>query len=99
MLLLRIICLQVAKAKNKDISDVVATLLDRPRHQAIVDEIREAGARIKFIQDGDVGAAINTAFDETGIDIMFGMGGAPEGVISAVALKCLGGDFQAKISA
>ncbi len=89
--------LQVAKAKNKDISDVVATLLDRPRHQAIVDEIREAGARIKFIQDGDVGAAINTAFDETGIDIMFGTGGAPEGVIAAVALKCLGGDFQAKL--
>ena len=58
----------VAKAKNRDISDVVATLLDRERHQPIVDEIRAAGARIKFIQDGDVGAAINTAFDETGID-------------------------------
>lgn len=87
----------VAKAKNKKISDVVAVLLDRPRHQHIVDEIREAGARIKFIQDGDVNAAISTAFDETGIDIMFGMGGAPEGVISAVALKCLGGDFQAKL--
>ncbi|MBD8025473.1 class II fructose-bisphosphatase [Ureibacillus sp. Re31] len=87
----------VAKAKNKDISDVVAVLLDRPRHQKIVDEIRAAGARIKFIQDGDVSAAINTAFDETGIDIMFGTGGAPEGVISAVALKCLGGDFQAKL--
>ncbi|MFP3916616.1 class II fructose-bisphosphatase [Lysinibacillus telephonicus] len=87
----------VAKAKNKEISDVVAILLDRPRHQHIVDEIREAGARIKFIQDGDVNAAISTAFDETGIDIMFGTGGAPEGVISAVALKCLGGDFQAKL--
>ncbi len=87
----------VAKAKNKNISDVVAILLDRPRHQHIVDEIREAGARIKFIQDGDVNAAISTAFDETGIDIMFGTGGAPEGVISAVALKCLGGDFQAKL--
>ena len=87
----------VAKAKNKEISDVVAVLLDRPRHQAIVDEIRAAGARIKFIQDGDVSAAINTAFDETGIDIMFGTGGAPEGVISAVALKCLGGDFQARL--
>ncbi|MEK9197420.1 class II fructose-bisphosphatase [Ureibacillus sp. 179-F W5.1 NHS] len=87
----------VAKAKNKDISDIVAVLLDRPRHQKIVDEIRAAGARIKFIQDGDVSAAINTAFDETGIDIMFGTGGAPEGVISAVALKCLGGDFQAKL--
>jgi len=87
----------VAKAKNKNISDVVAILLDRPRHQKIVDEIRAAGARIKFIQDGDVNAAISTAFDETGIDIMFGTGGAPEGVISAVALKCLGGDFQARL--
>lgn len=87
----------VAKAKNKHISDVVAIILDRPRHQKIVDEIRAAGARIKFIQDGDVNAAISTAFDTTGIDIMFGIGGAPEGVISAVALKCLGGDFQAKL--
>lgn len=87
----------VAKAKNKPISEVVATLLDRPRHQAIVDEIRAAGACIKFIQDGDVGAALNTAFDDTGVDIMFGIGGAPEGVISAVALKCLGGDFQGKL--
>ena len=87
----------VAKAKNKNISDVVAVLLDRPRHQHIVDEIRAAGARIKFIQDGDVNAAISTAFDETGIDIMFGTGGAPEGVIAAVALKCLGGDFQGRL--
>lgn len=87
----------VAKAKNKNISDVVAVLLDRPRHQHIVEEIREAGARIKFIQDGDVNAAISTAFDQTGIDIMFGIGGAPEGVIAAVALKCLGGDFQGKL--
>ncbi|MEG0258634.1 MAG: class II fructose-bisphosphatase [Lysinibacillus sp.] len=87
----------VAAAKNKDISDVVAILLDRDRHNAIIDEIREAGARIKFIQDGDVAAAINTAFDSTGVDIMFGIGGAPEGVISAVALKCLGGDFQGRL--
>lgn len=87
----------VAKAKNKDISEVVAILLDRPRHQHIVDEIRAAGACIKFIQDGDVAAAVNTAFDETGVDIMFGLGGAPEGVIAAAALKCLGGDFQGKL--
>lgn len=89
--------LAVAKAKNKPVSEVVAILLDRPRHQRIVDEIREAGACIKFIQDGDVGAALNTAFDDTGVDIMFGTGGAPEGVIAAVALKCLGGDFQGKL--
>ena len=87
----------VAEAKNKSVSDVVAILLDRPRHQHIVDEIRAAGARIKFISDGDVNAAISTAFDETGIDIMFGTGGAPEGVIAAVALKCLGGDFQGRL--
>ena len=87
----------VAAAKNKSVSDVVAIILDRPRHQHIVDEIRAAGARIKFIQDGDVSAAISTAFDETGIDIMFGTGGAPEGVIAAAALKCLGGDFQGRL--
>ncbi len=87
----------VAKAKNKNVEDVVATLLKRERHQPIVDEIRAAGARIKFINDGDVAAAINTAFDETGVDIMFGTGGAPEGVIAAVALKCLGGDFQGRL--
>lgn len=87
----------VAEAKNKNVEDVVATLLKRERHQPIVDEIRAAGARIKFINDGDVAAAINTAFDETGVDIMFGTGGAPEGVIAAVALKCLGGDFQGRL--
>ena len=87
----------VAEAKHKNIEDVVATLLNRERHQPIVDQIRAAGARIKFISDGDVAAAINTAFDETGVDILFGTGGAPEGVIAAVALKCLGGEFQGKL--
>ena len=79
----------VARAKNKDIEDVVATVLDRPRHQKIIEEIRAAGARIKLINDGDVAGAINTAFDDTGVDILFGLGGAPEGVIAAVGLKCL----------
>lgn len=87
----------VAKAKNKDIQDVVATVLDRPRHEKIIAEIREAGARIKLINDGDVAGAINTAFDHTGVDILFGIGGAPEGVLSAVALKCLGGEIQGKL--
>lgn len=87
----------VAKAKNKDIGDVVATVLDRPRHEKIIAEIREAGARIKLINDGDVAGAINTAFDYTGVDILFGIGGAPEGVLSAVALKCLGGEIQGKL--
>lgn len=88
---------QVAKAKNKNVEDVLAVVLDRPRHKELIQEIRDAGARIKLIQDGDVAAAINTAFDETGVDILFGIGGAPEGVIAAVALKCLGGEIQGKL--
>lgn len=87
----------VAKAKNKDIEDVVATILDRPRHQHIIEQIRAAGARIKLINDGDVAGAINTAFEKTGVDILFGSGGAPEGVIAAVGLKCLGGELQGKL--
>lgn len=87
----------VAKAKNKDIEDVVAVVLNRPRHEKLVEEIRESGARIKLIQDGDVAGAMNTAFDKTGVDVLFGIGGAPEGVLSAVALKCLGGEIQGKL--
>jgi len=87
----------VAKASNKNISEVVAILLDRPRHQDLIEEIRSAGARIKLISDGDVAAAINTCFDETGVDIMFGSGGAPEGVLAAAAIKCLGGDLQGRL--
>ena len=87
----------VAKAKNKDIEDVVATILDRKRHEDIIRQIRDAGARIKLINDGDVAGAINTAFDKTGVDILFGSGGAPEGVIAAVGLKCLGGELQGKL--
>lgn len=87
----------VAKAKNKDIEDVVATVLNRSRHERIIHELREAGARIKLINDGDVAGAINTAFDNTGVDILFGSGGAPEGVLAAVALKCLGGELQGKL--
>lgn len=87
----------VAKAKNKDIKDVVASVLNRDRHKELIGEIREAGARIKMINDGDVAGAINTAFDETGVDILFGIGGAPEGVIAAAALKCLGGEIQGKL--
>jgi len=87
----------VARAKNKDIEDVVATVLNRPRHEHIIQQIREAGARIKLINDGDVAGAINTAFDKTGVDILFGSGGAPEGVIAAVGLKCLGGELIGKL--
>jgi len=87
----------VAQAKGKDISDLVACVMDRERHEKIIHEIREAGARIKLISDGDVAGAINTAFEHTGVDILFGIGGAPEGVIAAVALKCLGGEFQGRL--
>jgi fructose-1,6-bisphosphatase II len=87
----------VAKAKNKEVEDVVATVLHRKRHEHIISELREAGARIKLINDGDVAGAINTAFEHTGVDILFGSGGAPEGVIAAVALKCLGGEIQGKL--
>ncbi|WP_276731959.1 class II fructose-bisphosphatase [Bacillus sp. (in: firmicutes)] len=87
----------VAKAKNKDVEDVVATILNRERHAKIISELREAGARIKLINDGDVAGAINTAFDHTGVDILFGSGGAPEGVLSAVALKALGGEIIGKL--
>ncbi|MDA7025373.1 class II fructose-bisphosphatase [Bacillus sp. CLL-7-23] len=87
----------LAKAKNKDVEDVVATVLNRPRHERIIHELREAGARIKLINDGDVAGAINTAFDHTGVDILFGSGGAPEGVLAAVALKALGGEIHGKL--
>ncbi|TCP57700.1 fructose-1,6-bisphosphatase II [Tumebacillus sp. BK434] len=87
----------VAKASDKSISEVVAILLDRPRHQELIEQIRSAGARIKLISDGDVAAAINTCFDETGVDIMFGTGGAPEGVLAAAALKCMGGEMQGRL--
>ena len=87
----------VATAKGKDLEDVVATVLNRERHAKIIEEIREAGARIKLISDGDVAAALNTAFDDTGVDILFGIGGAPEGVLAAVGLKCLGGEIQGRL--
>ncbi|GIO26836.1 class II fructose-bisphosphatase [Ornithinibacillus bavariensis] len=87
----------VAEAKNKDIEDLVVMIMDRPRHEKVIDEIRAAGARIKLFQDGDVAAAINTAFDNTGVDLFMGIGGAPEGVIAAIALKCLGGEMQGQL--
>ncbi|SDW45806.1 fructose-1,6-bisphosphatase II [Marinococcus luteus] len=87
----------VAKAKGKDIEDVVVTILDRERHAKLIQDVRDTGARIKLIPAGDVAGAINTAFDETGVDILLGSGGAPEGVIAAVGLKCLGGEMQGKL--
>lgn len=87
----------VARAQGKDIGDLVAVVLDRPRHTKLIEDIRKTGARIKLIPDGDVAAAIHTGFPDTGVDILLGSGGAPEGVLSAVALKCLGGEIQGRL--
>ncbi len=87
----------VAKALGRDVSDLVAIILERTRHEEIIRQVREAGARVKLITDGDVSAAIATAIDNTGVDILFGIGGAPEGVIAAAALKCLGGEMQGRL--
>lgn len=88
---------QVAKRLNKRVEDIVAIILDRPRHEAIIRELRCLGTRVKLISDGDVSAAIATAFERTGVDILFGTGGAPEGVLAAAALKCLGGEIQGRL--
>ncbi|WP_034428781.1 class II fructose-bisphosphatase [Caldisalinibacter kiritimatiensis] len=87
----------VAEALNKDISDLTVIVQDRPRHYEIIKRIRKAGARIKLFGEGDVAAAIATGFEDTGVDMLVGIGGAPEGVIAAAALKCMGGEFQAKL--
>ena len=88
---------QVAKAKGSTPEDVTVVLLDRPRHDQIVKEIRETGARIKFITDGDVAGAIMAARPDTGIDLLLGVGGTPEGIIAACAMKCLDGVIQGRL--
>jgi fructose-1,6-bisphosphatase II len=90
--------LKIAKALDKDITDLTVTMLDRERHNDIMKECRELGCRIQLFQDGDVAAAIATCFDHTGIDVLIGKGGAPEGVIAAAALKCLGGEMQGMLT-
>ena len=88
---------QVAKAKGSKPADVTVVLLDRPRHESIAEEIRATGARIKFITDGDVAGAIMAARADTGIDLLLGIGGTPEGIIAACAMKCLGGVIQGQL--
>ena len=88
---------QVAKAKGESIADLTVCLLDRPRHDEMAREIREAGARIKFITDGDVAGAVMAAREGTGVDILMGIGGTPEGIITACAMTCIGGEIQAKL--
>ncbi len=89
----------LAKAKRCDIADLTACVLDRDRHIELIREIREAGARIKLIGDGDVAGAIACAWPDSGVDILFGIGGTPEGVIAAAALKAMGGDLQGRLYA
>jgi fructose-1,6-bisphosphatase II len=87
----------VAKALGERVSDVTAVILDRPRHEDLIRECREAGARIRLIPDGDVAGAISVAWRNSGNDVLFGIGGTPEGVIAACALKCLGGSIQGRL--
>lgn len=88
---------EVARALDKLMSEITVVILDRPRHQEIIDQVRNAGARIRLITDGDISPGVAAAYDNSGVDILMGIGGAPEGVITAAALKCLGGDFQARL--
>ncbi len=87
----------LAKAKGMDISDIVACVLDRPRHDEIIAKCREVGARIMLIGDGDVSGVIATSREEAGVDIYMGVGGAPEGVLAAAALRCIGGQMQGRL--
>jgi fructose-1,6-bisphosphatase class II len=88
----------LAEAKGCKVEDLMVIILARPRHDAIIQEVRKAGARIRLIGDGDVSAAIATTKPETGIDMLLGIGGAPEGVLAAAALRCVGGEFQGRLA-
>ncbi len=88
----------VAKQLGKDIQEVTAIILDRDRHKELIEKLRKCGCRIRLIRDGDIAGALAPAIKESGIDILFGTGGAPEGVIAAVALKCLGGEIQGRLN-
>ena len=87
----------LAKALKKDVSDITVTILNRPRHKELLAEVRKIGARVQLIDDGDVSAAIMATQQNSGIDLLLGIGGAPEGVLAAVALKCLGGKFEGQL--
>ena len=87
----------IAAAKGESVRDITAVILDRDRHHDLINEVRAAGARIRLIPDGDVAGAISTAWPDSGADVLFGIGGTPEGVISAAALKCMGGVMQGRL--
>jgi fructose-1,6-bisphosphatase II len=88
---------RIARSKRTGVSDVTVCILDRPRHEKLIQEVRETGARIAFISDGDVAGAISAAREQSGVDVLMGIGGTPEGIIAACALKCLGGAMQARL--
>jgi fructose-1,6-bisphosphatase II len=87
----------VASATGRRVRDLTAVILERDRHDDLIGEVRQAGARVRLIPDGDVAGAMSTAAPESGADILFGVGGTPEGVIAAAALKCMGGEIQARL--
>jgi fructose-1,6-bisphosphatase II len=87
----------IAQAMKCYVEDLTVVILDRPRHAELIRSVREVGARIKLIQDGDVSAAVATGFPETGVDVLMGIGGAAQGVLAAAALQCLGGDIQGRL--
>ncbi len=87
---------RIAEALGRKVGDITVVILDRPRHEALIAEVRQAGARIKLISDGDLSAAISCAVSGTGVHAVMGIGGAPEGVITAAAMRCLGGEIQAR---
>ena len=88
--------LRIANAKGRDVTDLTVVVLDRPRHESLIQEIRATGARIRLIPDGDVAGAVMAATPGTGIDVLMGIGGAPEAVVAACAMKCIGGDIQCR---
>jgi len=87
----------VAKAKGKDVNDLTVVILDRPRHERLIAEAREAGARIRLIPDGDISGALSTTIPDSGVDMLMGIGGSPEAMVAACALKCVGGEIQCKL--
>ena len=88
---------RLAEAKGVKVKDLTAMVLERPRHEELIREIRELGVRVRLISDGDVQAAISTCEEDTGIDILMGIGGAPEGVLAAAAMRCMGGEIQGRL--
>jgi fructose-1,6-bisphosphatase II len=87
----------VAEAKKRKVSEITVVILDRPRHEQLISEVRAAGARVKLISDGDISASIQAALPDTGVDVLMGVGGTTEGVLSAAAIKCIGGEIQCKV--